>query len=135
MMRFRIRTNRNKPVYRVFYGFAENSLEIPLKDLIDAVPEHDSRIFALEILFENKRTKRVFLELRKSKNRVHGISAFSDKDASGNYLEGSSAFSSVENGNMTMLVMSDNRLNSPYYKYIMKNNLVPYTNRKQKTFF
>lgn len=134
-MRFRIRTDRNKPAYRVLYGFDENSLEIPLKDLPDAVPEHGSRIFALEILFENKRTQRVFLELRKSKNRVHGISAFSDKDASGNYLEGSSAFSSVRNGNMTMLVMSDNRLNSPYFKYVMENNLVPYTNRKQRTFF
>lgn len=134
-MRFRIRTNRNKPVYRVFYGLNKNSLEIPLKDLIDAVPKNGSKIFGLEILYGNMKTNRGFIELRKSKNRVHGISTFSDKDASGNYLEGSSAFSSVENGNMTMLVMSDNRLNSPYYKYVMENNLVAYTNRKQKKLF
>lgn len=131
-MRVRVRI---KPVYRFFYGLNKGSLEIPLKDLLDAVPEKGSRIFGLEILYGHMRTNRGFIELRKSKNRVHGISTFSDTDASGNYLEGSSAFSSVKNGNMTMLVMSDNRLNSPYYKYVMENNLVSYTNRKQRTFF
>lgn len=121
-----------KPDYKVFSGFTKTSLEVPLKDLPDVIPEGDSIILGLEIWLGNTRTERGFLQCHKSDNRVYGVSTFSDKDITGELLEGSSAFSSVENGNMTMLVMSDNRLNSPYFKYVMENNLVAYTNRKQK---
>lgn len=105
----------NKPKYKVFRGFDKNSLEVPLKDLPDIIPEGTSIILALEIWFGNMRTDRGFFQCHKSKNRIYGVSTFSDKDINGELLEGSSAFSSIRSGNMTMLVMSDNRLNSPFY--------------------
>ena len=105
----------DKPKYKVFHGFSKTSTAIPLKDLPEMIPEDGSRIFGLEIWVGNRRTERGFMECRKSKNRIYAITTFSDTDATGAYLEGSSAFSSVRSGNITMLVMSDNRLNSPFY--------------------
>lgn len=71
-------------------------------------------------------------------NRIYGTSGFSNTEKISQnmeYIQGSNSISSVKSGNVTMLLMSDNRLNSPYYKYVMENNLVAYTNRKQKTLF
>lgn len=124
-----------KPKYKVFRGFNKTSLEVPLKDLPDVIPEGDSIILALEIWLENTRTERGFLQCHKSDNRVYGVSTFSDKDINGELLEGSSAFSSIRNGNMTMLVMSDNRLNSPYCKQVFNTQCTKRSKRKQKTLF
>ena len=110
-----MRTKGDKPKYIVFHGFSKTSAEIPLKDLPEMIPEDDSIVLGLEIWVGNMRTGRGFMECRKSKNRIYAITTFSDTDATGAYLEGSSAFSSVRSGNITMLVMSDNRLNSPFY--------------------
>ena len=105
----------DKPIYKVFRSFDKNSPRIPLKVLPDKIPEDGSITFGIEIWVGNKRTGRGFIKLWKSENRIHGISSFSETDVEGDYLEGSSAYSSVRSGNMTMLAMSDNRLNSPYY--------------------
>ena len=105
----------DKPKYKVFQGMSKSSAELPFKDLPENIPEDESITFGLEIWVGNMRTGRGFIECRKSKNRIYSITSFSDKDATGVYLEGSSAFSSVRSGNITQMVMSGNRLNSPFY--------------------
>lgn len=123
-----------KPVYKLFDGFDKNARKVSLELLPKYLYEGQSKIFGLEIWVGDMRTGRGFIELKRCKNRVHAISSFSDTDVNGEYLEGSSAISSVRSGNITPMVMSDNRLNSPFYLSHLPKFL-QYKCEKKKTFF
>ena len=108
-------------------------------DVIKTLKEGKEFLGGVQIIKGNRISPITFLYLKYIEgNRIYGTSGFSNTEKISQdmeYIQGSNSISSIESGNVTMLLMSDNRLNSPYYKYVMENNLVAYTNRKQKKLF
>lgn len=121
--------------YLLYYDM-DSTCIIPWSEISDILEKEGSFYAALEIRYGNKRTPRTFIQFDSIQNgRVYAITGFSSVDNQGQYKLGSNSISNVNCGNVSMLVLSDHRLNSPYFKDIMQNNLVAYTNRKQKKLF
>lgn len=121
--------------YILYYSMNSTCI-IPWSEIPNILEKVGSFWAALEIRCGNKRTPRTFIQFDSMQNdRIYAITGFSSVDNQGQYKLGSNSISNVNCGDVSMLVLSDHRLNSPYFKNIMQNNLVAYTNRKQKTLF
>lgn len=107
-------------------------------DVIEVLKEGKEFLGGVQIIKGNKISPITFLYLKYiEENRIYGTSGFSSTDSQNmEYIQGSNSISSIESGNVTMLLMSDNRLNSPYCKQVFATQLKAYgPNRKQKKLF
>ena len=130
--------NKSKATYIPFTK-PGGGCKLKWSDVIKTLESNKEFLGGVQIIKGNMISPITFLYLKYIEgNRIYGTSGFSNTEKISQnmeYIQGSNSISSVKSGNVTMLLMSDNRLNSPYYKYVMENNLVAYTNRKQKTLF
>lgn len=126
---------KQKLQYILFYDMNSNCI-IPWSSVPERLVQEGSFLAALEIRCGNMRTPRTFIQFDSvQNNRVYAITGFSSVDNEGQYKLGSNSISNINSGNVSMLVLSDHRLNSPYCEYIMQNNLIAYSNKKQKKLF
>lgn len=109
-------------------------------DVIKTLESNKEFLGGVQIIKGNRISPITFLYLKYIEgNRIYGTSGFSNTEKISQnmeYIQGSNSISSIESGNVTMLLMSDNRLNSPYCKHIFDTQLTVYgPNIKQKKLF
>jgi hypothetical protein len=131
--------NKDKVTYIPFTK-PGGGCKLKWSDVIEALEESKEFLGGVQIIKGNKISPITFLYLKyNEENRIYGTSGFSATDKNSQnmeYIQGSNSISSIESGNVTMLLMSDNRLNSPYCKHIFDTQLIVYgPNRKQKKLF
>ena len=128
--------NKDKVTYIPFTK-PGGGCKLKWSDVIKTLKEGKEFLGGVQIIKGNKIS---FLYLKYiEKNRIYGTSGFSTTEKNSQnmeYIQGSNSISSIESGNVTMLLMSDNRLNSPYCKHIFDTQLTVFgPNRKQKKLF
>lgn len=131
--------NKSKATYIPFTK-PGGGCKLKWSDVIKTLESNKEFLGGVQIIKGNMISPITFLYLKYIEgNRIYGTSGFSNTEKISQnmeYIQGSNSISSIESGNVTMLLMSDNRLNSPYCKHIFDTQLSAYgPNRKQKKLF